>query len=111
MIYPYSGMIPYSTLDMFPVRSCSHPVFEIVATETGITELQIIGGSRKRDIVIAKQMAMYLLRNRWGLTQDLIAAIVGLHDHTSVIHGVRTIESEYKRIPEIRAAIDRLMTA
>lgn len=111
MIYPFSATIPYSSIDMFPVRSASHPVFDIVAQETGISELQIVGGSRKRDIVIAKQMTMYLLRNRWGLTQDRIAAIVGLHDHTSVIHGIRTIESEYNRIPEVRRSIDTMMTA
>lgn len=104
MNYPFSGTIPYNP------EPEAHPVFDIVALETGVTQPEITSGCRKRAIVIARQMVMYLLRHRWGLTQERTGSLVGTH-HTSVIHGLQTIESEYNRVPEIRAALDRLMTA
>lgn len=107
MIYPFSATIPNNP-NMLPT---SHEVFTVVAQETGVTEEEMATGSRKREVVVAKQMAMYLLWRRWGVTQQRSAELLGYHDHTAIIYGLRVIQREAKSTPEIASSLNRMMTA
>ena len=51
----------------------------------------IFTGSRKKNIILAKRMFIYILRNMFGLTLSEIAHITNLH-HASVIHHSRKFE-------------------
>ena len=53
---------------------------------------QIIGGSRRRNLVDARQIAMYVTRNMTDLSYPEIGRAFGDRDHTTVIHAVRKIE-------------------
>ena len=53
---------------------------------------QIIGGSRRRNLVDARQIAMYITRNMTDLSYPEIGRAFGDRDHTTVIHAVRKIE-------------------
>ena len=53
---------------------------------------QITGGSRRRPLVDARQIAMYVTRNLTDLSYPEIGRAFGNRDHTTVIHAVRKIE-------------------
>ena len=53
---------------------------------------QITGGSRRRPLVDARQIAMYVTRNMTDLSYPEIGRAFGNRDHTTVIHAVRKIE-------------------
>ena len=53
---------------------------------------QITGGSRRRPLVDARQIAMYITRNMTDLSYPEIGRAFGNRDHTTVIHAVRKIE-------------------
>lgn len=55
-----------------------------------ITRENIKGRNRKRDVVTARHIAMYLLRNKTDLTLLNIGKKL-YRDHTSVIHAMRKI--------------------
>lgn len=60
----------------------------------GFTVDQIIGASRRRPLVDARQVAMYVTRNMTDLSFPDIGKAFGNRDHTTVMHAVRKIESK-----------------
>lgn len=60
--------------------------------ETSIKDL--CGRRRKKEIVIPRQVAMFLLRNEIGLNFSDIGEILGGRDHTTVMHGCDSIKEK-----------------
>lgn len=58
-----------------------------------VTEKDLFGRQRKREIVLPRQVAMYLLREETDSSLSEIGAVLGGRDHTTVIHGIEKIES------------------
>ena len=83
--------------ERLPTRS-SHlgieAIQQAVADHFGIPPELLIGKTRKQEIALARQVAMYLAKR---LTQNPLK-VIGLHfgnrDHTTVIHAVQTIEKK-----------------
>ena len=60
-------------------------------------------GSRKKNIIFAKRMYIFVLRNVFDLTLVEIAEVTNLH-HASIIHHTRKFEFFYNNYPEDNAA-------
>lgn len=56
----------------------------------------MIGKSRTRDVVLPRQIAMYLLRSELHLSYPKIAQELGRKDHTTAIHSITKIQKELK---------------
>ena len=56
----------------------------------------MLSKSRVANIKNARQVAMYLMRNELGLSLPKIASELGMKDHTTVINGIKRVESEMK---------------
>ena len=66
-----------------------------LVTETFETSIRdLCGRRRKREIVIPRQVAMFLLRNEIGLNFADIGEILGGRDHTTVMHGCDAIKGK-----------------
>ena len=59
----------------------------------GFTVEELIGKSRRRPLVTARQVAMYVVRELTDLSYPAIARDFGGRDHTTVIHAVEKIGS------------------
>ena len=59
----------------------------------GIQPEELIGHSRKRQFVTARQVAMYTFRTFTDLSFPDIAKLFSDRDHTTVMHAVRKVES------------------
>ncbi len=68
----------------------------------------IIGPKRDKDIVVPRQIAMYMLRSELHLSFPKIARELGRKDHTTAIHSVDKIERESRLDPDIRLAISQI---
>ena len=70
------------------------PVHILTACSTmfGISIDDIIGTSRRRQLVTARHIAMYVMRDLTDLSFPAIAAEFGDRDHTTVIHAVNKIK-------------------
>lgn len=69
---------------------------------------QITGGSRRRPLVDARQIAMYVTRNMTDLSYPEIGRAFGNRDHTTVIHAVRKIERHMTERKEIFDKVQEL---
>lgn len=53
---------------------------------------ELVGPGRRKEIVLPRQVAMYLLRDELGLSLVEIGQRLGGRDHTTVLHGIEKIE-------------------
>lgn len=69
-------------------------IVERTARHFSVTIEEIVGPKRDKDIVLPRQVAMYLLRSELHLSFPKIARELGRKDHTTAIHSVDKIEKE-----------------
>ena len=69
----------------------------------------ICGQSRRRPLVTARQIGMYVCRELTDLSYPAIAEVFGGRDHTTVIHAVRKIETLMKERRQIYDQVTELI--
>ncbi len=88
-----------------PRHISAKQVIERTARHFQIPIEDIMGPKRDKDIVVPRQVAMYMLRSELHLSFPKIARELGRKDHTTAIHSVEKIEKEKHFDAELRAAI------
>ncbi len=68
-------------------------ILEKVSERYGFSVEEITGKSRRRPLVTARQVAMYVIRELTDLSYPAIAREFGGRDHTTVMHAVSKIEA------------------
>lgn len=71
-------------------------IIQTVAEHYGITMADIAGNKRNNEIVIPRQIAMYLCRKMTDASLKSIGNLLGKRDHTTIINGHNKIEAELK---------------
>ena len=66
-------------------------IVEKVCRHYNVSETALSGKSRKRDIVLVRQLSMYLAQKYTKLPASRIGKLVGGRDHSTVIHSCNTI--------------------
>ncbi len=66
------------------------------------------GQSRRRPVVVARDVAIYVSRQMTCESLSRIGAFFGGRDHTTVLHACRKTEQQMEADPAIRQAIDLL---
>jgi chromosomal replication initiator protein len=91
-----------------PKHVTARQVIERTAKHFQITIDDILGPKRDKDIVVPRQVAMYMLRSELHLSFPKIARELGRKDHTTAIHSVEKIEREASLDPAIKSAIGHI---
>ncbi|HSL59380.1 MAG TPA: chromosomal replication initiator protein DnaA [Acidimicrobiales bacterium] len=84
-------------------------ILEATSEMFGYSIDEIIGKSRRRPLVTARQVAMYVFREITDLSFPAIAREFGGRDHTTVIHAVDKIGALMKERREIYDQVTALM--
>ena len=71
-------------------------IIQTVAEHYGITIADIAGNKRNNEIVVPRQIAMYLCRKMTEASLKNIGNLLGKRDHTTIINGHNKIEAELK---------------
>ena len=74
----------------------------------GIPVKEIIGKKRNKEIVHARQVAMYLVRELTELSFPKIGEAFGNKNHTTVIHAYEKIHADRKSDPELQDSINAI---
>ncbi|HUD10568.1 MAG TPA: chromosomal replication initiator protein DnaA [Candidatus Saccharimonadales bacterium] len=88
-----------------PKHLSPRQIVERTARHYQIPLEDILGPKRDKDIVVPRQVAMYILRSELHLSFPKIARELGRKDHTTAIHSVDKIEKESSLDADVRAAI------
>ena len=89
-----------------PKHLSSKMVIEKVSKHYQISLDDLTGPKRDKDIVVPRQVAMYLLREELKLSYPKIARELGRKDHTTALHSVDKIHNEIEINPDIKKAIN-----
>ena len=88
-----------------PKHLSARQIIERCAKYYQVSLDDILGPKRDKDIVVPRQIAMYMLRSELHLSFPKIAHELGRKDHTTAIHSVEKIEKEQRLDTEIRDAL------
>ena len=91
-----------------PRHLSAKQIIERTARHFQISVDDIVGPKRDKDIVIPRQVAMYMLRSELHLSFPKIARELGRKDHTTAIHSVEKIEKESHIDSSLRDAIKEI---
>ena len=74
----------------------------------GLTLNDLTGPTRKREITVPRQIAMYLTREMTGMSLPQIGNAFGGRDHTTVMHSCKTVEAAMVTNPNLRLVVDEI---
>ena len=68
-------------------------IMQTVTEYYGLTLNDLTGPTRRREITVPRQVAMYLTREMTGMSLPQIGNVFGGRDHTTVMHSCKTVEA------------------
>jgi len=75
-------------------------VFDYIYKEMGVNEQQIRSKVRKRDILDARRLFFYVMRNYFKYSFEKVGKIT-LHSHATVLHSCRTFDDYTVPYPKL----------
>lgn len=91
-----------------PKHISAKQVVERTAKYFDVPMDEIMGPKRDKDVVVPRQIAMYMLRSELHLSFPKIAKELGRKDHTTAIHSVEKIERELAFDPSIKEVVNSI---
>lgn len=92
-----------------PRRITAQVILDATASAFGFTVVDLCSASRRRPLVIARQVGMYLFRELTDFSYPAIAREFGGRDHTTVMHAVEKISSLMKERRNIYDQVTELI--
>ena len=85
-----------------PKKSVSvDDVVKIITTFYNLEESCVYEKTRRKEIVRARQLVMFILREDFNVSYPMIGQKLGGKDHTTVIHSYTKIKSDMQRDPQL----------
>ncbi len=84
-------------------------VIDEVSRYYDISVDKIKGDKRTSDIVLPRQIAMYIIREKTNLSLPEIGKEMGGKNHTTVLHSIKKIEESIKQDPQIAKIVAELI--
>ena len=79
---------------------------ETVARRWRVRAEALASKRRTKDLMIPRQVAMYLIKETLDTSLVRIGELFGGRDHSTVIHSIRKVEEEMERDPVFREQVD-----
>jgi len=83
-------------------------VVKIVSDYYKLEESSVYEKTRKKEIVRARQVVMYLLREDFNVSYPLIGQKLGGKDHTTVIHSCLKIKNDLKNDSQLLQELEQI---
>ena len=103
----YNGVAPFSQTAEKPDIS-AETITNIVAVSLDISLSDMRSKTRKRPVVEARQIAMYLIRKHTDISLKQTGALFGKRDHSTVIHSCQTVEDLMQTNKVFKSVISKL---
>lgn len=84
-------------------------ILDTVAKHYNLKIADLKSQKRSNDVAYPRQVAMYILKELTDLSQTAIGAILGDKHYTTVIHGIRKIESDLVSNSKTHATVSNIL--
>lgn len=109
------NIAPVLTPSSAKISASPETIITVVADVYSVSIEELKGNSRRRDISMARQMAMYLMRQHTGLSLPKIGDQFGGKDHTTVLYSCEKVadllKSDSGTAQMVRQIRDRMSPA
>ena len=85
-------------------------IVDVVCRHYGVEPSSLFNKSRRRELVRARQVSMYLTKQYTDLSTAKIGVKIGGRDHATVLHACRTVADQQQVDRSFRAEIEELKT-
>ena len=92
-----------------PKRITPQFIIDVVADHFNIQPSDILSKKRNTEVVIPRQISMYLIRELTDTPLTAVAKLLGKKDHTTIIHGQKKVLAELETNPSMKATIDAIL--
>jgi chromosomal replication initiator protein len=86
-------------------RATAEEVLLATAATFGVSVADLKGRRRDKEVVLPRQVAMYLMRHETGASLAEIGAELGGRDHSTVIHGCERVTDALERDARLRGLV------
>ena len=86
-------------------------ILTMVANHFGVAVRDLASPVRTHQLVLARQVAMYLLRTRLNLSLKEIGHLFGGKDHSTVLHAITKVQALIARDPSFSSQLEQLKKA
>lgn len=83
-------------------------IVKVIAEHYNLSDKVIYEKTRRKEIVRARQVAMYILREDFNVSYPLIGQKLGDRDHTTVIHSHLKVKEDLKTDPSLLQEIEKI---
>ncbi len=83
-------------------------IIELISKYYNTNPILIIGKTRRQDVVYPRQMTIFILREVFNISYQLIGEKLGGRDHTTIIHSYEKIKEERTTKPQIHKEIEEI---
>ncbi len=97
----------YSTAEAETVKIEAETIIEVVAEHFEIAVADLLGKKRNKEIVMPRQIAMYVAREMANMSYPDIGRAFD-RDYTTVIHSYEKVKAELKKDTGLRGAISEI---
>jgi chromosomal replication initiator protein len=103
-------LVDVALADLLPKRSKIEPaeVMNQVAGAFGISVQNLIGPDRRQEVVLPRQIAMYLLREEANYSLPKIGEAMGGRDHTTVMYACQKVTDLLERDDKLRRQVIKI---
>jgi len=101
--------LPQASIKDVKVRPIK--IISTTAKYFGFKNKDLLGPSRKADLVVARHITMFLLRDLLGIQHEKLGEMMGGRDHTTVMHAVEKIAKEMKENVDTRKKVTAVKQA
>jgi chromosomal replication initiator protein len=84
-------------------------IIKACAEHFGVTLKEITNGGRTKQLALARQVAMYVLRATMRLSLKEIGNLFGNKDHTTVMHAIKRVGELKTQEPAFDARLEKLL--
>lgn len=103
-------LVDVALADLLPRPSTIEPaeVMSQVAGAFGVTIQNLIGPDRRQEVVLPRQIAMYLLREEANYSLPKIGEAMGGRDHTTVMYACQKVTDMLERDDKLRRQVIKI---
>ncbi len=89
-----------------PKKVTAEMIMQTVCDFYSVTLGELVGPTRKREITVPRQVAIYLTREMTGMSLPQIGEVFGGRDHTTIMHSCKVMENAINRDSSMKNLIN-----
>ncbi len=105
-----TNLVDTALADLLPKPNSIMPddVMSQVANAFGVSVQNLVGADRRQEVVLPRQIAMYLLREEANFSLPKIGEALGGRDHTTVMYACQKVSDMLERDDKLRRQVIKI---